>query len=273
MLWFCRQKEKKKQIRDQRRAEMEKENQSGSHGKGYLKLFGVEIRTNVSDDEESMKKRISMGGLELSISLNNENDDNVGYLSDSLLQSSTPETAHHRKKKVTQWSREEHQNFLVGLKEKGKGNWKEIATKFVKTRTTSQVASHAQKYYLRRRGRHERRRRPSVFDMPFEPASPSQASASSSSSPCPQQASTSRGLPVKSNVENNYPSNFHGVPYMVGVLPRNTVGSQSFVADRFAPAVSYVPMVILPGPPLAYLRATHRKFAAAATAINSRPRQ
>ena len=99
MLWFCRQKEKKKQTRDQRRAEMEKENQSGSHGKGYLKLFGVEIRTNVSDDEESMKKRISMGGLELSISLNNENDDNVGYLSDSLLQSSTPETAHHRKKK------------------------------------------------------------------------------------------------------------------------------------------------------------------------------
>ena len=186
---------------------MEKENQSGSHGKGYLKLFGVEIRTNVSDDEESMKKRISMGGLELSISLNNENDDNVGYLSDSLLQSSTPETAHHRKKKgiishfyllfkkifvgflfyfifnerfliwffffsVTQWSREEHQNFLVGLKEKGKGNWKEIATKFVKTRTTSQVASHAQKYYLRRRGRHERRRRPSVFDMPFEPVTP-----------------------------------------------------------------------------------------------------
>ena len=73
---------------------------------------------------------------------------------------------------VTQWSREEHQNFLVGLKEKGKGNWKDIATKFVKTRTTSQVASHAQKYYLRRRGRHERRRRPSVFDMPFEPVTP-----------------------------------------------------------------------------------------------------
>uniref|UniRef100_F6I2M0 Uncharacterized protein n=1 Tax=Vitis vinifera TaxID=29760 RepID=F6I2M0_VITVI len=59
----------------------------------------------------------------------------------------------------------------------------------------------------------------------------------------------------------------------VGVLPQNTVGSQRFVADRFAPSVSYVPMVIFPGPPLAYLRATHRKFAAAATAINSRPRQ
>jgi len=47
------------------------------------------------------------------------------------------------------WSEDEHRRFLLGLEQCGKGDWRNIARRFVYTRTPSQVASHAQKYFLR----------------------------------------------------------------------------------------------------------------------------
>ena len=47
------------------------------------------------------------------------------------------------------WSKDEHKAFLRGFKVLGRGNWKGIATRFVITRTPTQVASHGQKYMLR----------------------------------------------------------------------------------------------------------------------------
>ncbi|XXG71929.1 hypothetical protein AAC387_Pa07g1144 [Persea americana] len=47
------------------------------------------------------------------------------------------------------WSEEEHRLFLNGLYEYGKGNWKSISRDVVVSRTPAQVASHAQKHYLR----------------------------------------------------------------------------------------------------------------------------
>lgn len=49
------------------------------------------------------------------------------------------------------WTECEHKNFLLGLSIYGRGKWKKIALKFVKTRNATQVASHAQKYMKKRR--------------------------------------------------------------------------------------------------------------------------
>ncbi|XP_039691133.1 uncharacterized protein [Medicago truncatula] len=46
------------------------------------------------------------------------------------------------------WTEEEHKLFSVGLQKVDKGDWRGISRNYVKTRTPSQVASHAQKYFL-----------------------------------------------------------------------------------------------------------------------------
>lgn len=63
------------------------------------------------------------------------------------------------------WTEEEHKLFLLGLQKVGKGDWRGISRNFVKTRTPTQVASHAQKYFLRRTNLNRRRRRSSLFDI------------------------------------------------------------------------------------------------------------
>jgi len=63
------------------------------------------------------------------------------------------------------WTEEEHKLFLLGLQKVGEGDWRGISRNFVKTRTPTQVASHAQKYFLRRSNLNRRRRRSSLFDI------------------------------------------------------------------------------------------------------------
>ena len=52
-------------------------------------------------------------------------------------------------KKGNRWTEDEQRAFLKGLDFHGKGNWTNIAKDFVPSRTPTQVASHAQKYFVR----------------------------------------------------------------------------------------------------------------------------
>ncbi|XP_027190327.1 probable transcription factor At5g61620 isoform X2 [Cicer arietinum] len=47
------------------------------------------------------------------------------------------------------WTEEENKLFVRGLEKLGKGKWRDISKEFVTTKTPTQVASHAQKYFLR----------------------------------------------------------------------------------------------------------------------------
>lgn len=55
--------------------------------------------------------------------------------------------------------------FLLGLQKLGKGDWRGISRNYVITRTPTQVASHAQKYFIRQCSMSRRKRRSSLFDM------------------------------------------------------------------------------------------------------------
>ncbi|KAH6761995.1 Duplicated homeodomain-like superfamily protein [Perilla frutescens var. hirtella] len=64
---------------------------------------------------------------------------------------------HERKKGVPQ--------FLLGLNKYGKGDWRNISRNFVTSRTPTQVASHAQKYFIRQLSGGKDKRRSSIHDI------------------------------------------------------------------------------------------------------------
>ncbi|KAL7107699.1 hypothetical protein ACP275_06G071000 [Erythranthe tilingii] len=78
----------------------------------------------------------------------------------------TRSTCDQERKKGVPWTEDEHRRFLLGLQKHGKGDWRSISRNFVISKTPTQVASHAQKYYLRQQiSGGKDKRRPSIHDI------------------------------------------------------------------------------------------------------------
>ncbi|KAF7820441.1 transcription factor DIVARICATA-like [Senna tora] len=89
-----------------------------------------------------------------------------GWDSANQISFSKPRHGDAERKKGTPWTEEEHKLFLVGLRQYGKGDWRSISRNVVVTRTPTQVASHAQKYFLRQNsGGKKERKRSSIHDI------------------------------------------------------------------------------------------------------------
>ncbi|KAK4415655.1 Transcription factor KUA1 [Sesamum alatum] len=140
-----------------------------------MRLFGVQVDISSSSSSSSipMKKSFSLDCLSSSRPLLSPSSSllsssrvpildkmSIGYLSDGPLGPRAPE-----RKKGVPWTEDEHRTFLIGLEKLGKGDWRGISRNFVTTRTPTQVASHAQKYFLRQACISNKKRRSSLFDM------------------------------------------------------------------------------------------------------------
>uniref|UniRef100_A0A7C9AJ21 Uncharacterized protein n=1 Tax=Opuntia streptacantha TaxID=393608 RepID=A0A7C9AJ21_OPUST len=76
-----------------------------------------------------------------------------------------PRAPDQERKKGVPWTEDEHRRFLLGLQKHGKGDWRNISRNFVISKTPTQVASHAQKYFLRLNSGGKDKRRPSIHDI------------------------------------------------------------------------------------------------------------
>ncbi|CAG7862029.1 hypothetical protein BRARA_I01991 [Brassica rapa] len=125
-------------------------------------LFGVRLTGG------SIRKSASMGNL-LSHGHGSGSPGDVpdhvagdGYTSEGFVAGSS---SSRERKKGAIWTEEEHRMYLLGLEKLGKGDWRGISRKYVRTRTPTQVASHAQKHFMRLSDVSRRKRRSSLFDM------------------------------------------------------------------------------------------------------------
>ncbi|KAK9052598.1 hypothetical protein SSX86_029228 [Deinandra increscens subsp. villosa] len=90
---------------------------------------------------------------------------NVGRHNRESVHGGKSSKADQERRKGVAWSEEEHRLFLLGLEKHGKGDWRSISRNFVVTRTPTQVASHAQKYFIRLNSMNRDRRRSSIHDI------------------------------------------------------------------------------------------------------------
>ncbi|KAK4489167.1 hypothetical protein RD792_004961 [Penstemon davidsonii] len=139
-----------------------------------VKLFGVRLT------DGSIRKSASMGNLTHYMGSGNGSGGTTpqngvghdspdhpsaaadGYGSEDFVAGTS--SSRDRKKGVP-WTEEEHRMFLLGLQKLGKGDWRGIARNYVISRTPTQVASHAQKYFIRQCNVSRRKRRSSLFDI------------------------------------------------------------------------------------------------------------
>ncbi|KAM7255710.1 hypothetical protein ACFE04_008608 [Oxalis oulophora] len=135
------------------------------------------------------------------------------------------------RKKGTPWTEQEHRLFLEGLRNVGKGNWRGIARKYVLSRTPTQVASHAQKFFIRQGNNPTlRKRRSSILDIvPDDMAAkttmvPSNQAMNGTSS----RSMLSLNLSLNSELETTSKETIGGSIGFISVVP----GAFSFVSHE-----------------------------------------
>ncbi|GAY55639.1 hypothetical protein CUMW_165740 [Citrus unshiu] len=139
--------------------------------KGCVKLFGVNILEQKQDHESNRSSSVTSFA-----NLHYLEEPNAQVNAESLcegqqLNFKRRKVVREKRKRKLPWTEDEHQKFLMGLKWLGKGDWKGISKNFVTTRTQTQIASHAQKYFNRQASSSDNKnRRTSLFDMPLKEA-------------------------------------------------------------------------------------------------------
>ncbi|XP_074316491.1 transcription factor SRM1-like [Silene latifolia] len=112
----------------------------------------------------SSKENYSQSSKEQKGNSNNGNGF-AGFGASSMGNASKASKLEQERKKGIPWTEEEHRLFLLGLDKFGKGDWRSISRNYVITRTPTQVASHAQKYFIRLNSMNRDRRRSSIHDI------------------------------------------------------------------------------------------------------------
>ncbi|KAJ4960545.1 hypothetical protein NE237_020455 [Protea cynaroides] len=159
------------------------------------------------------------------------------------------------RRKGIPWTEEEHRLFLLGLDKFGKGDWRSISRNFVISRTPTQVASHAQKYFIRLNSMNRDRRRSSIHDItsvnsgdvssPQGPITGQQAHISSSTTP----ATTGIGPSMKHRSQPNMAGmGIYGAPMGQPVAAPEHMVSAVGTPVMFAPPGHHPPYIV----PFAY---------------------
>mmetsp|Transcript_5507 Transcript_5507/g.7444 ORF Transcript_5507/g.7444 Transcript_5507/m.7444 type:complete len:260 (-) Transcript_5507:184-963(-) len=118
---------------------------------------------------EDMVRRIESGEVALPSYEDDEEEEDLDLdgTGDKASARALAKTAsENERRKGIPWSEEEHRLFLMGLAKFGKGDWRSISRTYVISRTPTQVASHAQKYFIRLNSLNKKdKRRSSIHDI------------------------------------------------------------------------------------------------------------
>ncbi|GLJ34713.1 hypothetical protein SUGI_0698570 [Cryptomeria japonica] len=162
--------------------------------------------------------------------------------------------ADQERRKGIAWTEEEHRLFLLGLDKFGKGDWRSISRNFVISRTPTQVASHAQKYFIRLNSINKDRRRSSIHDI----TSVDKGDTSTPQGPITGQANGSTGSTGKSAKSSAQPAlpnvGVYGPPVgqPISGTGVSAVGTPVMLPSGHVPYVARgaLPGQVVPGTPM-----------------------
>ncbi|KAI9120415.1 hypothetical protein K1719_007448 [Acacia pycnantha] len=97
----------------------------------------------------------------------------LGLVESSQYMDSSANNQPPKHNRRSSWTLEEHTLFLLGVQKYGRGHWRNVSKYAVMTRVATQVASHAQKFYIRQKERETRQHtRASIHDITLANSNP-----------------------------------------------------------------------------------------------------